>query len=747
LSNKIAGKPQSPVDSAQLVETTARAIECAHQLGIVHRDLKPANILLTFSDPSTASSLRLAKQKLLTEGSLRIAIPKVSDFGLAKRLEFDSGQTRSGAIMGSPSYMAPEQARGDIRAVGPLADVYALGTILYELLTGRPPFLAASAIDTVAQVVNTEPVPPSRLEPKVPGDLETICLKCLQKDPRKRYASAEALADDLHRFLQGEPILARPIGSAERFWRLCRRNPGVAASSAAALLLLVGTAAASTWFAVTLQAKNVTIAQEKEVAVKARQVAIENVKTAVEQSTANLVTIQLVIENMNRELSEVPGTQRVRERLLKLAEGRIESVADSIEKSTSREATVLASLVALGSIYGQLGASDRAFEYLKRARELALERVEVKNRSDASRGNLAKVLLDLGQVCQEYRRDMPLALEYFQEAAAVRQEILDHPNPGDGQSADPKIVKLGLAEDYVRVATTIFRLGDPAGALVHFQKALDLRVELLAASNAFDLRQDYARSLLSVGEMQFRLGNTAEAQRCYRDGLAEREKLLRECPENLKLRFNYEVARTHGNFGDVCLYSNDMAGALEHYEHYRQLMQEIVEADPGVVGFQRDLGLAHYRLGSYFLRCKDPTAAAASFEKCRVIRDAMALKDPLNDRRRMELMLVLAHCGEHEKAAAIAEPFTKRDSADNELLVDVARCYAQCSIAAGDDRLLEKEEYAEQGTQSLRRAIGNGYRDIVYLESEPDLDPIRQRADFRTLLDQARIAVRRTDQP
>jgi tRNA A-37 threonylcarbamoyl transferase component Bud32 len=214
LHQKLAGAPQQPEVVAPLLETLARAMHAAHQRGIVHRDLKPANVLLTLD-----------------------SVLKVTDFGLAKRLDEDSGRTQSGVIMGTPSYMAPEQAAGRTKEIGPLADVYALGAILYEMLTGRPPFKGTTVRETLEQVCSQEPVPPRQLQPKVRRDLETICLKCLGKEPRQRYASAEDLADDLRRFQQGRPILARPVGAAGRLWRWCRRNPALAA--AAALVLVV----------------------------------------------------------------------------------------------------------------------------------------------------------------------------------------------------------------------------------------------------------------------------------------------------------------------------------------------------------------------------------------------------------------------------------------------------------------------------------------------------------------------------
>jgi hypothetical protein len=174
----------------------------------------------------------------------------VTDFGLAKRLQSDSGLTGSGQIMGTPSYMPPEQAGGRRGEVGPAADVYALGATLYALVTGRPPFQAATAMDTVLQVISDEPVPPRRLNPALDRDIETICLKCLEKEPGKRYASAAAMAAELTRFLNGEPILARPVGSVEQAWRWCRRNPLVASLAAGIVLAMaLGTAVAS-FFAV-----------------------------------------------------------------------------------------------------------------------------------------------------------------------------------------------------------------------------------------------------------------------------------------------------------------------------------------------------------------------------------------------------------------------------------------------------------------------------------------------------------------
>lgn len=241
LADRLTEGPLPPREAADLTMKLATAVAFAHERNVIHRDLKPANVLLDKNGD-----------------------PRITDFGLAKKLEADSNLTGTGQILGTPSYMPPEQAAGKSEEVTPAADVYALGAVLYALLTGRPPFQAASPMDTLLQVLSNDPVPPRQLDSAIPRDLETICLKCLSKESAQRYLDAESLAVDLARFQRGEPIQARPVGSITRGWRWCRRNPVVASLTTALIMALLLGTGASTYLAIVARENATQALQQRD---------------------------------------------------------------------------------------------------------------------------------------------------------------------------------------------------------------------------------------------------------------------------------------------------------------------------------------------------------------------------------------------------------------------------------------------------------------------------------------------------
>lgn len=274
LEDELGGKPMAWKPAAELLAVLARAMQAAHLRGIVHRDLKPANILLS-----------------------KDGTPKVTDFGIAKRLDAIK-QTQTGKILGTPCYMAPEQALGRSDQVGPATDIYALGAILYDALTGRPPFEADNTLDTLMQAVVREPIPPRELQPKVPRDLDIICLKCLEKKPEKRYKTAQDLADDLERLLKSEPIHARPISTLERGERWARRHPAWATLFGVSALAVLGLAAAGAWFTHELQAE-----------LRATEAARQDATAAQSQLRQRLV--RSTADGINSDLLQLAGVPRV----------------------------------------------------------------------------------------------------------------------------------------------------------------------------------------------------------------------------------------------------------------------------------------------------------------------------------------------------------------------------------------------------------------------------------------------------
>ncbi len=442
LASTLDGTPLVPQKAAALLEQLARAIHVAHQAGIVHRDLKPANVLLG------------------EDGS-----PRITDFGLAKQLDNPQWQTASGAVFGTASYMAPEQARGARSQMGPATDVYALGAILYEFLTGRPPFRGATTADTLLQVVSSEPVPPRRLQPGVPRDLDTICLKCLQKQAARRYDSALALADDLARFQAGEPIHARPVGAFERLLRWARRSPRVASLSAVVVLLVVlllsSSLLATARIAETLQ-------EERTQREKAERFAEDNQKLADKErraaDTARQVAAMLArlfesadpigILSGTPSSTRSPGERQAIRQMLDSASG------EARQKFADQPALRALLMDSLGNSYRSMGLYDQAEPLLREA------------------------------------------------VALRREEVRDHP--------------LDLAESLHHLAWWHHEKGEYDAAERMYQEALDLRIQALHTED--DLR--VAASKFGLAWVLTEAGETRRPERLLREVIATRRRLL-----------------------------------------------------------------------------------------------------------------------------------------------------------------------------------------------------------------------------
>ena len=714
LDRALAGKPQKPVDAARLVETLSRAMHFAHNHSILHRDLKPANVLLT-SD----------------------GVPKITDFGLAKKLEGDSGQTKDGSIMGTPSYMAPEQARGELKNLGPSADIYSLGAMLYEMLVGRPPFLGTTPFETILQVIKEEPVPPSRLIGKLPPDVETICLKCLQKEPAKRYATAELLAEDCRRFIAGEPILSRPISSVERAWRWCRRNPRVAGLLATVAGLLVVVTVTSTVSALTIaQERNLKEIQRKDAvdarvaAETARQQADENAKIATKQAGLSLNTMQVLIDKVQTQLDEAPRTQQIKRDLLETAMEGLKKVAKEAEGSTSIETTMLGAHMQMAKMFKQLGDTEDAMNEYEKSLTIARRRAEENPDNDASQSNLVVVLNQVGDMRQELKRDVDAALLCYREALQICETLSAKPPSTAGARSPSKLLDK-LAEANKNVALTLLKQGKPGESLPLLEKVVSLRNELVAMepdTQAF--RRTLAQAHNILGEVSFLTGDKAAALTHYDECITQREKLLANDPEDIDGTF--ELAESCGNYGDVLIRLGDNDGAKTFFDRALTGFHGLMAFDDQKIIFKVMAGLSAYRMGVLARRVGDTADANRHFAESLALREAIAALDPSNDARRMELMLALARCGEHVRAVELAES-VRAGSKDPELLCEVARCYAQCSAGLRDTDASQSVAYADAAIAALSEAIDDGYTDRVAFNTDPDLDPIRDLPGYQAL--------------
>jgi serine/threonine-protein kinase len=737
LRDKLGGKPQPVQAAAQLVQVLAEAMEFAHHRNIIHRDLKPANIMLARpagpGDTHSLSNKAPLMEKLY-------GAPKITDFGLAKRLEEDTGQTHSGTILGTPSYMPPEQAMGQAKGVGPLADQYALGAILYELLTGRPPFQGAALLETLDQVRTREPVPPSRLQPKVPRDLETICLKCLQKEPSKRYANALELADDLRRFVAGEPIKARPVSVWERLRRWCWRNPRLAGLALFALASLL--AAVIVWAVLTVRLSdekaataegnvqlgkaNVQLETEKKAAEDARDLAQDQRKLAL-QSLGSLVT------SVQSELKTRPDLQPLRRKLLDIALENLKRASPKTEARISLNDGVLAARhFELGLLLWEEGETAKAGEAFGQAEAIYAAQARADPEDPMPRAIQAQVLMWLGRATLRQNGRAADARAYYARADALLADIEKGPPHEKPSPADVKNLR---ADALVTLgANTVNE--DPRAALDYYRAALRLRQELADLDKREGARAQLARMYLLVGGLEFGQGNVKAAEELDTQAVEIRRQLADAKPDDAQRQRDLAGARLR--LGGLYLRSGRPEQAARECQPAADALDRLAKEDPKNVPLKEDLARALYDVGTAALRQGDGPLAAERFAACLKIREALAGKNQ-DVALQKELMLSLARCGKHRRAADIARRLREQSGADAGQLYDVACCYA---ISAGPATADEKAraEYAGLALDVLEQAVARGFGDVGNMETDPDLDAVRDQPRVKALVAKLRAA-------
>jgi tetratricopeptide (TPR) repeat protein len=725
LAQKLAAAPLPPREAAELVEALARAVQFAHERGFIHRDLKPSNVLLARGHKRPACE---PDRKPTSEDACGY-VPKIADFGLAKQFDSDDGtlvpggQTVSGAILGTPAYMAPEQAAGGSAAVGPPADTYALGAILYECLTGRPPFRAATLLETLEQVRTQEPVPPGRLQPRLPRDLQTVCLKCLEKEPARRYASALALADDLGRFLRGEPIRARPASVRVRLAKWARRQPVQAALLAVSAVLLGALVAGALVYQSRLRAA-VARAEAKEAEARRQQQRVaHNFGSARDALTRMLNRVG------GPRLANVPRLRELRrDQLLDALAFYREVLNGEDNPDPAVRFDTAWAYMQTGSIQLELGQPEPAAANFRRAIAL-LEGLPAERQA---RPDCQERLA----ICWEYlsaqTADRAERERYLRQALAVRERLAEAEPDG------PKWQE-GLAQVEHNLGDLYLQSDRPKEAESHFRRAVDLRTPLVRQHPANEgTRLGLGGDWADLGHLHEVLRHAEEARSAFTRAEEYLGPLAKAHPEEHE--YVLDLAAVYVNWGSLLRNTGQPKAARERATQAVDLAEAVLQREPHHATARQRAFAAHGTRAQVHEALRRWADAARDWD-----RVAELAEGPKVALYRALAAMAWARAGDHARAATHVDELAARPEATGDIQYSMATvCALSIRPARADAGLPSEkreqlaEQYGARAVALLRKLQASGYfkdpRRAGWPGKDPDLQVLRGRDDFKKLL-------------
>jgi tetratricopeptide (TPR) repeat protein/tRNA A-37 threonylcarbamoyl transferase component Bud32 len=676
LASRLADFQKDPKQSARLIISIARAAHYAHQHGILHRDLKPANVLLD-----------------------NAGRPHVTDFGLAKRINQPNAElTQTGALVGTPGYMAPELTDGAAAATT-ASDLYGIGAILYALLTGHAPFRGSGMLDTLEQVRNQPPEPPGKANRSVPRDLELICLKCLEKEPQRRYAGGEALAQELERFLDGRPLTeTRPVGSAERLWRWYRRHPVPATLGATILLLLLAVAIGSTWAG--LKYRDIS---KKEHANFLR-------------AEANLTVAHEAVAYFAK-LSNGPQMQkRGLEKMRRDIQGRARDFYTRLTEQQPDEPDLEAdrgnAFIELGRILSKLGPPGGAMPVLQQAQQIFDRLTQAYPENPKYEMRLAEALLEQGMLGQ-LTGQTGEAGDLLNRALGIQQRLVErYPDNIDFQKE--------MAKGYFQLARLLQITHQPDRARQIYEDALH-RFESLAKGHSEPIYQEHlARTHINLGTIYLlpklsqllqAPANSEMARQHYAAAQGILESLDQENPEYQGL-----LAEVFHLIGRMYRIGGRLKESLEPTEKAIGVLTTLTAKYTDGPDYQFRLGIDYHAQGESFLKLNQLDRARTSYDAAARLTESLVREYETPDyQTELGTLEYDRACLEGLAAAALKDP--NLEPVERQKQID------QCSAEA---------------IKRLRKSWNIGFLKQPYyfanLKVDPDLNSFRQRDDFKSLL-------------
>ena len=725
LSEKIDAKPLDPVESAKIAISLSKAVDFAHLAGIVHRDLKPANVLMT-----------------------KDGIPKLSDFGLAKLENEQNDYSRTGDIVGSPGYMAPEQARGD-SDVGAPADVYGLGAILYCMLSGRPPFMAAKASDTLIQLLTKEPITVSQLQPGVPRDLETICMKCLEKSPEKRYASAASLMDDLRKFVNGEPISARPITKLERAARWAKRKPliaGLSATAAAlgAVLMIGGPVVA---VIIDGQKQDVLVAKQQAVdnansATEAKQEAEENAKlaeanaetasknadAAQDQQKQAVDALKSLVFEVQRELKDRPRLQLLRKKLLDVARDGLKRMEAAGTDAASRNIISASIYRRLGDTNLEVGSANEAVKEYSKCLDVLKTLQAAGELKKGARHNMSTAYDLLGQASRRAGK-LDDAKKYWLLCLEERRAWLEESKiePKEWQNVLQNVaVTLGQLTTLARVQ------GDLPAARTLLEEGLKYRKSYVdQRPGQYDPQEQLLGIRRELAMLRFDEGDAEGAMSEMRSVITDFDVLAKSNSNSQAAQWNSLLFKA--DLATQLLYMQKVDDALKLYTLVVDGQQKLLNEDPDKLQFQEGLAGTIYGMATAELRKGDLAASQAAYVRALKLAEHVLELDSDNLPRQLRVALFKARTQDFEGAQKLVEPLNV-PGLEAGTLYNIACIFAQLTSPDNKTAKPDADRARTTAIKLLSTAIANGFDRPMDLSRDPDLDPLRSFEEFKILL-------------